>query len=74
VSSLNHHVSIVKLTVHKHYLSYLRTGECVEDGTDAEWSIPVMMRSKWYDLFHVEDRLEAIKVIWGIMGYLARTD
>jgi hypothetical protein len=74
VSSLNHHISIVKLQVHKHYLHFLRTGEYIDDDACAEWYSPIMSRSRWYDLFSLDERLEAFRLIWGVMGYLARSD
>jgi hypothetical protein len=74
VSCLNHHISILKLRVHDDYLHFLRTGECPEHISNPAWSAPIASRSKWYDLFNVEDRLEAFRLLWGIMGYLARVD
>jgi hypothetical protein len=31
-----------------------------------------MWRSKWYDMFLVEDRVEAMTCIWGMMAYMMR--
>ncbi|KIW05569.1 uncharacterized protein PV09_03444 [Verruconis gallopava] len=74
VSSLNHHISILRLRVHDDYIHYLLTGDCPKQVTDPEWSTPVLSRSRWFDLFTPEDRLEAFRLLWGIMGYLARVD
>lgn len=73
MSSLNHHISVLKLRVHSAYLHYLQTSE-LPDGVDQSWSNPTIYRSKWFDLFDVDDRLEALRLVWGIMGYLARSD
>lgn len=72
VSALNHHISILKLTVHKAYLEYLQSGSLPPASVGSEWCNPVVVRSQWYDLFVVEDRLEAMRALWGVMGYLAR--
>jgi hypothetical protein len=74
VSSLNHHISVLKLTVHSAYLEYLRTGVFPSTTPEDEsWCTPQVLRSPWYDLFKAEDRLEALRALWGVMGYLART-
>jgi len=31
-----------------------------------------MWRSKWYDMFLVQDRIDAMRCIWGMMAYLMR--
>lgn len=74
VSALNHHISILKLSVHRDYLHYLRTAEFPGHQTDAKWSHPLVYRTRWYDLFNIEDRLDAFRLLWGVMGYLARAD
>jgi hypothetical protein len=78
VSSLNHHISILKMTVHSAYLEYLNTGmlpsiSSEDEDEDESWCTPQILRSPWYDMFKVEDRLEALRGLWGVMGYLART-
>ena len=67
-------MSVVKLRVHKHYLAYLRTGEWPTEDVHSEWSTPVMLRTRWYDLFDPDSRCELFRIIWGIMAYLARPD
>jgi len=32
----------------------------------------VMWRSRWFDLFKSEDRVQAMGLVWGVMGYLMR--
>jgi len=32
----------------------------------------VMWRSRWFDMFLVGDRVEAMHVIWGVVGWLMR--
>ena len=73
VSSLNHHVSILKLTVHKAYVDALISGAMPDPiPEDAAWCKPKLQRSQWYDLFDLDQRVEAFRGLWGIMTYLTR--
>lgn len=74
VSSLNHHISVLKLRVHRLYLQFLADGELpmTEDLGTAWWS-PKLQRTRWFDLFDVEDRKEAMRGLWGTMAYLMRS-
>ncbi|TGO79813.1 hypothetical protein BELL_0022g00230 [Botrytis elliptica] len=65
VSCLNHHVSFLRGRVGKEILEVL-DGE--RDGK-GEYERTVIWRTKWYDLFKKEDRVEAMRVIWGIMAW-----
>ncbi|MCJ1389826.1 hypothetical protein MMC18_002683 [Xylographa bjoerkii] len=69
ISSVNHHVCIVRLLVHPAYLSYLANGG---DPLGQPWFQLQMDRSKWFDLLVVEDRIEAMKGIWGVLAWLMR--
>lgn len=74
VSSLNHHISVLKLRVHPLYLRYLTEGILPESTpSDPTWCSPQLHRTRWYDLFSIEDRTEAMRGLWGIMAYLMRT-
>jgi hypothetical protein len=73
VSSLNHHVSLLKLRVHPLYLQYLTEGKLPENmPADMEWCSPKFQRTRWFDLFDVNDRTEAMRGIWGVFSYLMR--
>ncbi|KAI6814390.1 hypothetical protein KC332_g2067 [Hortaea werneckii] len=73
VSSLNHHICILKLTVHVAYIDYLVSGELPESRPqEEEWYRPKLQRSQWYDLFAMEQRVEALRALWGVMSYLMR--
>ena len=73
VSSLNHHISLLRLRVHPVYLQYLTDGELSEDlPLDTDWCSPKLQRTRWFDLFDVEDRVEAMRGIWGVLSYLMR--
>ncbi|KAF2803021.1 uncharacterized protein BDZ99DRAFT_428027 [Mytilinidion resinicola] len=73
VSSLNHHISILKLRVHFLYVQFLTDGGLPKDlPKDASWASPTLQRTRWYDFFVIEDRAEAMRGLWGIMAYLMR--
>jgi hypothetical protein len=45
----------------------------LEGSDDREgWERVVMWRSKWYDLYLKEERIEAMGVVWGMMAWLMR--
>lgn len=75
VSSLNHHISLLKLRIHPAYLEYITEGRLPKEApTDSDWFSPKLQRTKWFDLFNVDDRTEAMRGIWGVMAYLMRSD
>lgn len=75
VSSLNHHISVVRLHVHSDYVRYITNGKLPEQTpSDPEWVSPRLQRTRWYDLFNEEDRKEAMRALWGLMSYLMRVD
>jgi hypothetical protein len=74
VSSLNHHISVLKLRVHPLYVQFLTDG-CLPSSLpkNVSWASPILQRTRWYDLFVLEDRKQAMRGIWGIMAYLMRS-
>ncbi|KAF1931622.1 uncharacterized protein M421DRAFT_2271 [Didymella exigua CBS 183.55] len=73
VSSLNHHISLLKLHVHSAYLDYITHGTLPESRpSDPDWCSPKLERTRWFDLFNVDDRTEAMRGLWGVMSYLLR--
>lgn len=85
ISSINHHVSILRLKVHKSYISFIETGEAPsqtqptssDNDSDTKlesppWFVLELRRSKWYDIFSADDRVEVMRGIWGIMAWLMR--
>ncbi|KAI9666589.1 MAG: hypothetical protein M1821_004525 [Bathelium mastoideum] len=73
VSSMNHHISILKLRVHAAYIAYITHGEWPDPAPNEEdWDKPLLQRSSWYDLFNMEQRAEAMRGIWGALTYQTR--
>jgi hypothetical protein len=66
LSALNHHVSVVRVRVPGSLLEELAGAQ----GNEREGV--VMWRSKWWDMFLVDDRVEAMRCIWGMMAYMMR--
>ena len=74
ISSLNHHISIVHVSVHPEYSSYLNVTAPQPDFVPAQqpWYHLSVRRSRWFDLLVAADRAEAMRGVWGAMGYLMR--
>jgi hypothetical protein len=81
VSAMNHHVSLVRMRVHRQYLEWIGEGKMPAAGATAEskiekedegWESPVVTRTRWWDLFNREDRMEAVRAVWGVLSYLMR--
>lgn len=74
LSSMYHHVSIVKLKVHVAYVDYLEHGKLPDPlPADPTWCQPKMQRSQWFNFFDIPQRVEAFKCLWGVMSYLTRS-
>ena len=69
ISALNHHISILSFDIHPEMLRYLARGD--REAEAAWWGVK-MQRSRWYDLLHPQDRLEAMKGVWAILGWMMR--
>ncbi|KAI9653046.1 MAG: hypothetical protein M1831_006253 [Alyxoria varia] len=76
ISSIFHHISILKLEVHPLYIEFMLTGQKPpsESLPDNSWCRLKMFRSRWYDLLSAEDRVEAYRGIWGVFAYLMRAE
>lgn len=68
VSCLFHHVSVLRARVRRSFMAEMENGV----GAKVDRENCVIWRSKWYDLFLVEDRLAAMNLVWGMMAYLMR--
>lgn len=67
VNCLNHHVCVSRARVPKSLIDTI-------EGRQEKISEPFKVwRTKWYDLFVKEERIEAFTAIWGMMNWLMRT-
>lgn len=82
LSTVNHHVCLLKLSIHQDYVEWLETGKAMdkEDPRAAETSnqaqrhMLYMKRSRWYDVFDVEQRKELLTGIWRVMSWVSREE
>ncbi|KAI9810407.1 MAG: hypothetical protein M1827_006293 [Pycnora praestabilis] len=89
ISSIFHHISILRLRVHSKYLQHLTAGTLgpsraqppptsTTQTTDQEdqqpWYVLQLQRTRWYDLFQADDRVEAMRGVWGVMRWLMRAE
>ncbi|KAK7403553.1 hypothetical protein QQX98_010688 [Neonectria punicea] len=73
VSSLFHHISILRVRVPNRLLEVLG-GAPDPDLTKRSWGKVEAWRSPWYDLFHADQREEAMRLVWMMMAYQMRKD
>ncbi|KAJ5151050.1 uncharacterized protein N7482_010302 [Penicillium canariense] len=76
VSSINHHISILHLRVHRRYLDVLTKGDSdfpPDSDSDQPWHVLKLQRTRWYDLLDGPDRVEALKGVWALFHYQLRT-
>jgi hypothetical protein len=79
ISAINHHLALVRLHVHPRFLALLDRSRTTEASSEdeaqveeASWYGVQLARSRWYDVFNAEDRIEVMRAQWGIMGWLMR--
>ncbi|KAK5625590.1 hypothetical protein RRF57_001306 [Xylaria bambusicola] len=87
VSSLFHHLSVLRVRVPERLLQIFdgASEDVIEEDTGREgeqgegdkrdehsWGKLEIWRSPWFDLFIVEQRLEAMRLLWGLMAWSMR--
>jgi hypothetical protein len=73
ISSINHHVSILHLRVHRRYLDILTYGDSTFPATEGEpWHVLKLQRTRWFDLLDTNDRIEALKGVWQLFHHQLR--
>ncbi|KAL9124895.1 MAG: hypothetical protein Q9217_005823 [Psora testacea] len=75
LSSVNHHISIIHLRIHAQYTDELlkpRNRGSNINVAQEPWYKLEMKRSKWFDLLGAEDRMQAMRGIWAVLGWLMR--
>ena len=72
VTSVNHHVAIMKMRISKRYLHWLETGEADQREEGGEDDILRIWRSEWFDMFDKEARRAWMVGMWRIMCWVCR--
>ncbi|KAI2627540.1 hypothetical protein GGR54DRAFT_589396 [Hypoxylon sp. NC1633] len=71
LSSLFHHLCVLRVRVPERLLDVL-AGEPEQEEEGRDWGRLDVWRSQWFDLFVVEERLEAMRLLWGMMAWVMR--
>ncbi|KAI1338107.1 hypothetical protein F5Y15DRAFT_407752 [Xylariaceae sp. FL0016] len=80
LSSLFHHFCVLRVRVPRQLLGVLdgdgdtdgRQGSVDERERGRSWGKLNIWRSRWFDLFKIDERLEAMRLLWGLMAYIMR--
>lgn len=76
LSSINHHLAILHLRVHRRYIDVLASSKSDfspdSDTADQPWYVLKLRRTRWYDLFDAKERLEIFQGVWLIFHYMMR--
>jgi len=75
ISSVNHHVALLRMRVHPDYLAWVESGkEVPQEGTDdgMRRDVAYVQRSTWYDMFDVQSRRHFLIALWRVMCWLNR--
>ncbi|KAL4925916.1 uncharacterized protein BDV17DRAFT_283651 [Aspergillus undulatus] len=76
LSSINHHLSILHLRIHRRYLDIITNGksDVPPDSSEKDhpWHVLKLRRTRWYDLFDGSDRVEVFRGIWMIFHCVLR--
>lgn len=73
ISVVNHHVSIVRGRVGMDILRALNGEENI-GGKEGIMERTTIWRTRWYDFFLAEDRVEAMRIIWGALAWIMRAE
>ncbi|KAH6649624.1 hypothetical protein F5144DRAFT_479090 [Chaetomium tenue] len=71
VSTVLHHVSIVRMRVPDRLLAVL-SGEAEDNGGGRSWGRLEVWRSPWFDFFKVDERVCAMQLVWSMMAWMMR--
>lgn len=66
---------MVHLRIHQNYIEHLDQTPAQSRSSEATqqlWYLLDMKRSKWFDLLVAEDRVEAMRGVWAILGWQMR--
>ncbi|KAI9851730.1 MAG: hypothetical protein M1838_002945 [Thelocarpon superellum] len=74
ISSLNHHVSILRLQVSDAYLESLEKGSPMRSPEHTHHPhVLELHRTPWFDLFDAQARVQALGAIWTVLSYQLRS-
>lgn len=71
ISCLFHHVSVLRVRVPDRLLQVL-DGAPTTTGGGRDWGAVRVWRTRWFDFFVPEDRVEAMKAVWAVAAYAMR--
>ena len=74
VTSVNHHIAIMKMRISKRYLHWLETGEAEKKEEVSEQDILRIWRSGWFDMFDKEARKAWMVGMWRVMCWICRDE
>lgn len=75
ISSVFHHVSILRIRVPARLLEVLEGSPEPQPGAGRRsWGKVPAWRSPWYDFFQTEERIEALKLLWTMMSWQMRKE
>lgn len=72
ISCLFHHISVLRVRIPSRLLEVLE-GSPEDEPTKRSWDGVQAWRSPWFDVFETDQRLEAMRCLWGVMAYQMRT-
>lgn len=75
LSALNHHFALVRLEVHPYLIGlfdHTRDTSMNEEAPVASTHLVRLSRSRWFDMFVAEDRVQFMSALWGVMGWMMR--
>lgn len=70
ISVLFHHISILRVRVPDRLLEVL-SGAIADPGVNNRGKVEVW-RTRWFDFFIAQDRVDAMKALWAVMAYSMR--
>lgn len=73
VSSLFHHVSVLRVRVPLRLLEVLE-GSPEQNPSRRSWGKVEAWRSPWYDLFDTDQRIAAMQLMWSVIAYQMRQE
>ncbi|KAF3936700.1 hypothetical protein ABW19_dt0200608 [Dactylella cylindrospora] len=77
ISSVNHHLSLSHVYLTDAYIKFIRTGKLPSaeyQAANPDWCSCRIGRSKWFSLIEPEGRVDALRVVMAVLGWLKRKE